>query len=541
MKRTYRLTCLLLVIVAMLATPLVGFAQGGGGGTLIGAFDVGPGGAPQIRPFMDSAGRTWLIKLFSPLVSWNEDASGLAPQLAVEWTPNEDASVWTFKLREGVLWHDGEPLTAEDVKFSFEMAFHPAAATAFASFSQFAPNTIVGGEAFVNGEADGIEGIRVIDDLTFEIALVEPNPRLAYSMLFAWVLPQHALADLNPADYLTTDWFFTSPVGTGPFMHDEYEADQFWALKPNPNYWNGAPKLDRLINRYFEDETSAILALESGDIHFTYVSADVAQRMMENEAFEIFAGPSGVTNYLIFNLRNPAFQDVRVRQAIMYAIDRQAIADTVMQGTVELVPCTAALPAMRPPAEEVNAYAYDPEMARQLLAEAGWQGGVNFDIHTYYTAQQALDAMSAMQAYLADVGIETTPLTVDVPTYNSYFYSGEGWDISYRGTGATMIYPWQFYLPGGFPDLPSEETLVGPVFDELLDLILSARAEVDEAQFLETMQEVCKYQNENALEGYMWTSIRYGVASADLADFYWFPAAGGGPYEDHAELWSVAQ
>ncbi len=542
MKLGYRLVCLLFVVAALLAMPLSSFAQGGGGGTLIGAFDVGPGGAPQVRPFMDSAGRTWLIKLFTPLVSWNEDASGLAPQLAVSWTPNEDATVWTFKLREGVLWHDGEPLTAEDVKFSLELAFNPLAATSFASFSQFAPTTIVGGEAFVNGTAAEIEGIRVVDDLTVEIALVEPNPRLPYSMLFAWVLPKHALADLNPADYQTTNWFFTNPIGTGPFMHDEYEQDQFWALKPNPYYWNGAPKLDRLINRYFEDETSAILALESGEIHFTYVSGDVALRMADNPKFQIFQGPSGVTNYLIFNLRNPAFQDVRVRQAIMYAIDRQAIAETVMQGTVQLVPCIAALPALWPPAEELNAYEYNPDLARQLLAEAGWQGGVSYDIHTYYTSQQALDALSAMQAYLADVGIEVTPLTVDVPTYNSYFYSGEGWDISYRGVGATLVYPWQFYLPGGFPNLKNpQETLIGPVFDELLDLLLQARAEVDEGRFLDLMQQVCKFQNENALEGYMWTSIRYGVAASNLVDFYWFPAAGGGPYEDHAELWSVAE
>jgi peptide/nickel transport system substrate-binding protein len=533
---------LLLALVLVLSVPGIASAQGGGGGTLIGAFDVGPGGAPQVRPFMDTAGRTWLMKIWSPLLSYNEDGTGIVPQLAVSWDSNEDSTVWTIGLREGVLWHDGEPLTASDVKFSMELAFHPEAATGYPSFAQIAADQLVGGEAYLNGEADGIEGIQVIDDLTVEFSFVDPTPRFLYNLLYAWVLPEHALADLDPAEYQTTDWFYTEAIGTGPFMHDEFEQDQFWALVPNPNYWNGAPKLDRLINRYFEDETAAVLALQSGEINFTYVSADVALPMEEDPQFVLYPGSSGVTNYLIFNLRNPAFEDVRVRQAIMYAIDRQAIADTIMQGTVELVPCTAALPAMWPPAEELNAYEYNPEMARELLAEAGWDGSQSFEMDTYYTAQIAQDALAAIQAYLSDVGINATPKTVDVPTYNSYFYSGEGWNISYRGVGATLLYPFQFYVPGGFPDIEDpNETLQGPSFPELEELITQAQSEADPDAFLGIMQDICKFQNENALEGYMWTSIRYGVSSNNLVDFYWFPAQGGGPYEDHAELWSVAE
>src|SRR5690606_11805306 len=125
---------------------------------------------------------------------------------------------------------------------------------------------------------------------------------------------------------------------------------------PNPDYFNGAPKLDRLINRYFADETAALLALESGEIHFTYAAADVALRMQDNTDFVLYSGPSGVTNYFIFNQRIPAFQDVRVRQAFMYAIDREAIAEAIMGGTVELVPCISALPGLWPPAEELNSY-----------------------------------------------------------------------------------------------------------------------------------------------------------------------------------------
>nr|PZN57878.1 MAG: peptide ABC transporter substrate-binding protein [Chloroflexota bacterium] len=487
---------------------------------------------------MDTAGRTWLAKIWSTLVSWNEDSTALTPQLATEWTPNEDATLWTIKLREGVLWHDGEPMTAEDVKFSLELAYHPDAATTFPSFSQLTADQFVGGAEYLAGEADEIAGIRVVDDTTLEFEFVQPNPRLPFSLLFVWVLPEHALADLNPADYQTTDWFHTVAIGTGPFMHDEFEADQFWALVPNPNYWNGKPLLDRLINRYFRDATAAVLALESGDIHFTYVTADVALRMQDNPNFVLYSGPSGVTNYLIFNYRNPAFADVRVRQAFLYAIDRQAIAEAVYDGTVELVPCISALPALHPPAEELNDYAYNPDLARQLLEEAGWDSSQTYEVHTYYTDQQSLDALAAMQQFLAEVGVNVQPVTVDVPTYNSYFYSGEGWDLSYRGVGATLVYPYQFYMTGGY-DVTSGDTLMGPAFPELEAILQEAQSEIDEERFVELLQDACAYQNQNALEGYMWTSIRFGVASDDLENFYWFPAQGGGPYEDHPELWSV--
>jgi peptide/nickel transport system substrate-binding protein len=501
--------------------------EAGGGGTLIGAFDVGPGGAPQVKPFMDTAGRTWLSKIWSPLIAWNSDMSALVPQLATEWSANEDSTVWTFNLREGVLWHDGEAFTADDVVFSLNLALNPDAATQFSSFSQLTRDNVV--------------EIRAVDDYTVEVELAAPNPRLPFSMIFAWALPEHLLGEINPADYNNLDWFYTSPVGTGPFMHDEFEADQFWALVPNPNYWQGAPKLDRLINRYFADETSALLALESGDINFTYVSGDVALRLDGEGTYQIFDGPSGVTNYFIFNLRNPAFQDIRVRQAFLYGIDRQAITETVLKQTAQVVPCISPFPAMWPDASELNDYAYNPELAAQLLAEAGYDTSSNYELATYYNNQFHLDAMAAQQAFLSIAGVNIVPLVQDVPTYNSYFYSGDGWDISYRGVGVNVgNFPFTFYEPGGFATTDGAP-LNGELFPELQALIDAARVESDADTYLSLLQDICKFQNENALEGYMWTAVRFGAASPDLQDFYWFPAAGGGPYEDHAELWSVGE
>ena len=254
---------IVILLLGSLSFSTLSAQEAGGGGTLVGGFDVGPGGAPLTRPFMDTAGRTWLSKIWTPLASWNDDATALEPQLATSWEANEDATLWTISLREGVTFHDGEPMTADDVKFSLELALNPEAAAQFPSFSQLTLDLFVGGDAYAAGEADEISGIRIVDDLTLEFEFVEPNPRLPYSFVFIWVLPEHELADLAPADYQTTDWFHNSPVGTGPFMHDEFVQDQFWALVPNPDYFNGAPNPNKVA-----------LFLEEADLPFELVPID---------------------------------------------------------------------------------------------------------------------------------------------------------------------------------------------------------------------------------------------------------------------------
>ncbi len=519
----------LLLIVVLLATPLASVparAQGGGG-TLIGAFDVGPGGCPQCIPYFDTAGRTWLAKIWSPLLSWNADISGLEPQLATSWSSNADASVWTFKLRDGVTWHDGEPLTADDVKFSLELAFNPETKASYPGFSAFSPKEL--------------DSVNVVDKSTVEFKLKGPKPLLPYSLTMLWILPKHALKDVKPADYQKSDWFFTKAIGTGPFMHSKFVRDQFWELMPNPKYWNGAPKLDKLINRYFKDEAAAVLALKSGEIQFTYASGDVALQLKKDANFQAFSGPSGVTNYMIFNYRNPIFKDQRVRQAFLYAIDRKAITETVLQGTAQVVPCIGAFSSMYPAADKLNDYAYNPDKAKQLLKDAGAEGKINAEIVTYYNQQFHLDAMAAMQQYLNAVGIKITPKVQDVPTYNGYFYTGKGWDISYRGIGANAgNFPFGFYEVGGQPT-EDKAPLMGQEFPELTAMIKQAKTEVNPQKYTDLLKNICTFQNQNAIEGYMWTALRDGIASKKLQNFYWFPGPAGGPYEDHPEKWAVAK
>ena len=325
---------------------------------LIGGFDVGPGGDPQGILYNNGAGNTWFVKIFTPLIIMDHTFSKHTSEaaLALSWEPNEDATIWTFKLREGVKWHDGEDFTASDLKWTAEFVAAPQASVTHFGIGQ--PNQMVGWTEYNDGEADEITGIRVADDLTLEIELSIPNPRFYDSVRAFYALPEHAI-DFAPTEIFSSDWWFANPIGTGPFKFDSYEKDQFMALAPNEYYWDGVPELDQLVNRYFVDETAAVLALESGDIDFSYVSADVASRFAENPDYQIFSGPSFVTNLFNYNYQNDVWSDKRIRQAFMYGIDRESIIRDVFNGTAQATPCQDPYPTFWP--VDANYYEYNPD------------------------------------------------------------------------------------------------------------------------------------------------------------------------------------
>ena len=501
---------------------------------LIGAFDIGPCGDPQGILYNHHSGGTWFSKMFTPLVMMNAEYTEYVSEggLAVKWVPNEDATVWTFHLREGVKWHDGAPFTANDLKFTAEFVCAPDAAVARRPFWE--PEKIVGFKEYNSGEAKEMKGVIVVDDLTFEVHLTESAPRFYDECRWFYALPKHAI-DFAPSEIQSTDWWWTKPIGTGPFKFSAYEKDQYMELVPNDYYWDGKPKLDKLINRYFADETAAVLALESGDIDFTYVSADVAARFVGNENYQIFEGPSFVTNVFNYNYGRKPWTDIRIRQAIMYGIDRESIIRDVFNGTAVAAPCNDPYPTFWP--KDANPYKYDPEKARQLLAEAVKDGisleGVEFEIPTYYSSQLAKDILTVMQANLAEIGINAVPTFMDVPSWRVKVDKNSDFDLTYRGYGAGPVFIGaEWYTKG------NQWGLEDPKYDELTEKM---NASFTFEEYKKTRADFCLYQNQQASFAYWWVSTRYGVASKKLKDFYYFPAPGGGPYVDHSEQWSVSE
>lgn len=532
MKLTHRL--LLLLAFATVAAPVMAqqLPASDKSNTMIGAFDVGPGGAPQIfNPYQATAGMRWLSKIYGRLVVYDKGFTKIEGDLAQSWDVSQDGRTWTFHLRPDVTWQDGQPFTANDVAFTFKLLLNKDFGAIYAG--QY--SIIQGADAYTNGQADDISGVKVIDDHTIQITTTKPYA--PFLDLLAWTffpLPEHALSSISPAALLKSDWWKTSPIGTGPYKWYKYVPDQYVELVANDTYYRGKPKIEYLINRYFSDTASAVLALQNGEIDFTYINpSDVAQ-LKSDANLRVISGPSGVTNYLAFNLRDKMFQDAKARQAFYYAIDRQAIIKSLYNDAAKPVECIYQNPIYVP--EDVNAYAYNPDKAKQLLKEAGWKQSKPIELITYYDSPQAHNVVSAIQAYLSAVGIQIQPRFVDVPTYNTLFYPGK-FQLSFRGLGN-----------GPDPDAirplyHSGEKLNGPGYDspELDQALDQGRTTFDPAARQKLYQQVCETQNSQALDVYLWVATRYAAVNTRIQNFEWTPSPGGSRYYTDVVNWSIQQ
>ncbi len=517
----------MLALVASIMAPSMVLAQdsspeAGGGGVLVGAFDVGPGGAPeQFNPLTAGAGFTWFEKYFSKLMLYDVDFTTIQGELAESWDINEDATQYTINLRDGVLWHDGEAFTSEDVKFTIEFAAHPDSVS------------------YIGAKFATVESIETPDDLTVIISLSEPNATLLDAFTFLVMLPQHAMQDISPAEGVETDWWRTSPIGTGPFQWVRYEPGQYVELAAFEDYWRGRPALDGIINRYFPEAGSSVIALRANDIAFTYLTTDEALDLQGDANFTVLEGPSLVVNAFGFDLTDERFQDVRVRQAFAYAIDRQIMIDQLFQGTATAVPCAYLLPQYLP--ADANMYEYDVEMARSLLEEAGFDSSQPIEIVTYYADQLSQDVMITVQQFLADVGVTIELRTTDTPnTYNEVVADPAQWDMNYFGAANG---PDPDVLSTHFESKEANPSVInrsGIANDELDALFDQGRQTVDPQARAEVYQQICSIMNSELYWIPMWVTQRFGGVSVTVENFVWTPAPGGGRYYDAAETWSLA-
>ncbi len=507
----------------------VPFAVAQDGKTITGAFDTGPGGFPKkFNPLAATGGFTWFSIYFEPLVTYAADLSVIEGALADSFEVSEDQKTYTFNLAEET-WHDGEAFDAEDVKFTIDLAQNPDTGSVFAS------------------RLSDIESVEVVDARTVKLTLSQPNSALLADLTQLMIMPQHALGDVAPAELATSTWWSEAPIGTGPFKFDEYVTDQYVALSADEDYRRGTPKVDRIINRYFDNPAAAVAALRSGEIQFTYVEPDDVATLRDTEGVRVIEGNSYVVNYVGFNQRVDLWKDVRVRQAFLYAIDREAIITALYGGAATVAQCGYVAPHLVP--DGITEYSHDPDKARALLDEAGW-GDINGDAPitwlTYYTSPQAANVMAAVQAMLGQVGINVVPRVVDVPTYNGIVYSNDdaGWDqfpLIYAGIRNGPD-PASINIGLNSAQLPPNGANIMRVeFDDLTAAFDAAMSETDIAAADGKWQEVCSVMNQTLPWAPMWVSSRYGVASDDLVDFVWTPAPAGGPYAAHPELWDIAQ
>ncbi|WP_378941929.1 ABC transporter substrate-binding protein [Mesorhizobium sp. ANAO-SY3R2] len=498
------------------------------GATITGGFDVGPGGFQgNFNPLAATGGFTWLVTYFEPLVIYDDKLQTVIGALAESFETSPDQLTYTFKLAD-TKWHDGKPFTSKDVKFTIDLAKNEKAGSVFAA------------------RLGAIESVETPDERTVVVKLKAPTASMLDTLTKLMMLPEHALAAIPAEQIAKNAWWSTAPVGTGPFKFTKYVADQYVELAANPDFRGGKPAAEKLINRYFANPAAAIAALRSGEIQFTYVESNDVSTFSGDNAFNVIEGDSYVVNYVGFNQEVPLWKDLKVRQAFMHAINRDAIIQSLYGGAAKAANCVYVADQLVP--QGIDTYGYDPEKAKQLLAEAGWDkinGDKPITILTYYTSPLATNVLAAMQAMLAQVGINIVPRAVDTPTYNS---------IVYQQSGNAGEFPLIYAGLQNGPDAsniniglnekqipPAGANLMRIRMPEVTNALDAALGEADASKRDARYQDVCKATNANLPWGTMWVASRYGVASNKLKDFVWTPAPAGGPYQAHPEKWSIAE
>ena len=372
------------------------------GGTLYIGQDFGPS---TFDPHKNIAWASINIyeSIYNGLVKWNEDESNLVPDLATSWEISEDGLTYTFKIRQGVKFHNGREMTVEDVKFSLDRLRD-------SEISSYAANYAA------------VESVDVIDDETVQLSLSRP-----VATLMNYLTDRYSIIPSEAVDTLETQ-----PVGTGPFMLDEYVLDQYVRLVKNPDYYeDGLPYLDAVEFKVLGDEASKEAAVRSQ-------SVDMAWFRDPRQAEAIAADMPGLVSapgipsrfiYIRLNLCEEPFNDVNVRRAFSVAMDRQALVNTVIPpqygGSV-----SGFLEPTSPFVWTGDEHPYDPhdvEQAKSLLAEAGYPDGITIDAYKVVAANQLdVDGAQVLEQQWAEAGIDVTIQPMEVSQILSDWNSGNG-------------------------------------------------------------------------------------------------------------------
>lgn len=351
--------------------------------------------------------------VFHSLMKYNPDLE-LVPQLAESIDLDEAGTTYTIRLRDNVKWHDGTPFTARDVAFTYGLMLHPQYdGTRTANLL-----SIEGAQAYRAGEADQVAGIVVVDDHTLQVTTAYPDAVFMEAVAKElWILPEHVLGDVPPADVDAHAFARTPTVGTGPFQFVRYAEGQYIEFNRFDDYFLGRPCLDSVVVRIVNPNV-ALAQLETGELDITAGTGIGSLQPMDVEYVEGIRGVEPVIytttgiQVMAITTRKEYLQDTRVRQAIAHAIDRQAIVEALLLGYGEAAngPLNSSDFFYN---EDMPTYPYDPERARELLEEAGWD--FNRTLTLMYPTGNRVRELSApvIQAYLQAVGVRVELNVVD--------------------------------------------------------------------------------------------------------------------------------
>lgn len=382
--------------------------EGATGGVLV----YGRGGdTVALDPAIVTDGESFRVteNVYDTLLTFGEQDTTVQPSLAKEWTVSEDGLTYTFMLEEGVTFHDGTPFNADAVVQNFER-WAAGSAEQFYYYNSM----------FMSEGESVIASVEAQDDTTVVFTLTRPQ---------APFLKNIAMSPFAIASPAAFDQLEDNPVGTGPFKFVEWKRNDSITLEKNTAFWkDGLPKLDRVIFRAIPDNSARLNALTTGEIDIADgINPSDATSIQSNSELQLIERPSMNIGYLGLTNNRAPFDDVKVRQAVNHAIDKQTIIDAFFQGYAE--PAVNPMPStISGYNEEITGYEYDPEKAKALLAEAGYNGE-EFELWAMPVPRPYMPdgqkVAEAIQKNLEDVGMKAKIVTYEWATYLEKAKNGE--------------------------------------------------------------------------------------------------------------------
>jgi peptide/nickel transport system substrate-binding protein len=339
--------------------------------------------------------------MFDSLVDLDLDTLEPVPHLAKSWEVSDDGTAFTFTLTDAdVRWHDGEPFTVADIEYSLLEILKPT----YTGIYQQRFQELVGADKVIAGEATSLEGFKIIDDKTVQFSLNQVDPAfLAVAINNLKFLPKHLLEGQE----ITEDMPYSqAPIGTGPYKFKEWEKGSRFVMEWNLDYWGEKPCPKTITTVVIPDMQAIAAAVEAGDIDMTImVPPTEVPRLAQVSELAVYQQPSVGPETLWFNLEHPILSDPLVRRAIAHAIDTEAFTEGVLQGTTSPANSIFSNASWAYDASS-SGVEYDPEKAKEFLAEAGYPDGFKIQLSTNQGNFFRELFVEFAQAELAKVGIE---------------------------------------------------------------------------------------------------------------------------------------
>ncbi|TFB24429.1 ABC transporter substrate-binding protein [Filobacillus milosensis] len=457
-----------------------------GGNTLVYARG---GDSTSLDPITTTEGEAFRVteNIFEGLVTYAVDSTEVVPSLAKDWKVSDDGLTYTFELEEGVTFHDGTDFTADDVVYNFERWMNGDA-------EKYPYYTMFGG--FKGDENHVIKEVTAEDDYTVKFTLNHPQATFIKNL----AMSPFGMASPEALEEKGED-FMSSPVGTGPFKFEEWKREEQIVLVKNENYWqDGLPKLDKVIYTVIPDNSARLNALKTGDVHVVDgVNPSEVSSIEEDPNLKVLERPSMNVGYMGFTFgRDNPLQDVKVRRALSHAVPKEQLIDAFYYGQAQPAK-TYMPPSVAGYNDEIEDYEYDPEKAKQLLAEAGYENGFEFDLMYMPVARpyipEGQKIAEVLQSSFAEIGVTANIDTIDWGTYLEEASSGQydafllGWTGD-NGDADNFLHT----LLG----IGSGSNYTGYENEEMNDLLLEAQRITDEEQRIELYKQAQEILHEEA-------------------------------------------